>query len=165
MRNTSVKAIAFGGMLSAVCVGIMCMGTLIPLATFICPVLVTLTGYGVIRFCGRKIAWCWYAAVAILSALLAPDKEAAALFIFIGYYPFVKLWFDRYRLGWLGKLLLFNCAIGLMYFLLLRLSGMADLAEEYAQLGIWGSVIMLLLGNATFFLVDRLLSLIAEKMK
>ena len=165
MRNQLVKSIALGGMLSAVGVGIMSMGTIIPVATFICPVIVTLVGYIVFRACGKKLAWCWYGAVSVLSALLAPDKEAVAVFIFIGYYPFLKPWFDRFRFGWIGKLLFFNAAIGILYFLLLQLFGVADLVEEYSQLGLWGSIIMLVLGNVTFFLVDRLLTMLAKKVK
>ena len=163
MRNNSVKAIAAGGMFAAGALVIMCMGSLIPLATFVCPMFATLTGYVVFRMCGNKTAWCWYAVVALLSVLLAPDKEAAAVFVFLGYYPFVKPWIERFRFAWIGKLLLFNIAIGILYFLLLKLFGMADLASEYAQLGLLSGVIMIVLGNITFFLLDRLLTKLTSK--
>lgn len=165
MRNNSVKTIALGGMLAAVALIIMCLGGLIPLATFVCPMLATLTGLVVFRTSGKKIAWCWYGVVAFLGALMAPDKEAAAVFVFLGYYPFVKPWFDRHRFGWIGKLLLFNCAIGIMYFLLLNLFGMSELAGEYAELGLLGGIVMVLLGNVTFFLLDRLIAKLSRKMK
>ena len=83
MRKTPAARIALGGMLAAVALVIMCLGGLIPLATFICPMLATLTGFLAFRFCGKKIAWCWYFAVAVLSLLMSPDKEAAMIFLFL----------------------------------------------------------------------------------
>ena len=163
MRNKSVKSVALGGMFAAVALVIMCLGGLIPVATFVCPMLATLTGYMVFRLTDNKTAWCWYGAVAVLSTLLAPDKEAAAVFAFLGYYPFVKPWFEKYKFGWIGKVALFNCAIGIMYFLLFKLFGMDELAQEYEELGKWGGIIMLLLGNATFLLLDRLLTKLSRK--
>jgi len=165
MRNNSVKSTALGGMLAAVALVIMCLGSLIPLATFICPMLATLTCFIVFRACGKQTAWCWYGVVSILSALMAPDKEAAAVFVFLGYYPCVKPWFDNRRCGWIGKLLLFNSAIGIMYLLLLKLFGMSELAGEYAELGLLGIIVMVLLGNVTFFLLDVLLSKLARNGK
>ena len=163
MRRNSVKALALGGMLSAVSLVIMCLGGLIPLATFICPVLAILTGHLVYCTCGRKIAWCWYGVVAILSALLAPDKEAAAVFVFLGYYPIIKSRFDSTRFGWIGKFLLLNCAIAVMYWLLLNLFKMDHLVQEFDTIGIYGTIVALAIGNVTFFLVDRILGMLRKK--
>ena len=163
MRNKSVKSVALGGMFAAVALVIMCLGGLIPFATFVCPMFATLTGYVVFRSCGGRTAWCWYAVVSVLSALLAPDKEAAAVFMFLGYYPFLKPRFEKSRFGWIGKILLFNCAIGIMYLLLLKLFGMVELTQEYEELGAWGGAIMLVLGNVTFLLLDRLLTKLSRK--
>lgn len=163
MRNKSVKSVAFGGVFAAVALVIMCLGGLIPFATFVCPMFSTLTGYIVFRCCGGKTAWCWYVVVAVLSVLLAPDKEAAAVFVFLGYYPFLKPWFEKYKFGWIGKIVLFNCAIGIMYFVLLKLFGMDDLMQEYEELGAWGGAIMLVLGNVTFILLDRVLTKFSRK--
>ena len=163
MRNNSVKAIALGGVFSAIAIVIMCLGGLIPFATFICPMIATIVCYIVFRCCDKKIAWCWYVAVAILSLLLAPDKEAAALFLFLGYYPIVKFQFEKHRFAWIWKALLFNCAIFVMYFLLFSIFGMAELSDEYAQLGMVGGFAMVLLGNVTFFLLDRLLTKLSKR--
>ena len=81
MRRGYAQIIALGGILAAVALVIMCLGGLIPLATFVCPMLCTITGYIVFRFCGRRIAWAWYGVVAFLSVLLAPDKESAAVYV------------------------------------------------------------------------------------
>lgn len=154
---------ALGGVLAALSVVIMCIGGMIPLSTFVCPMLAMLAGHAVFRACGRKTAWCWYVATALLSILLGPDKEAAAVFLFLGYYPFIKAGIERYKLSWLLKLLVFNVAIGVMYFLLLQFFGMAELAYEFAELGLWGGVITAVLGNTAFLLFDYLLTKIMRK--
>ncbi len=163
MRKNNTHAIALGGVLAAVAIVIMCLGGLIPVATFVCPMLCTITGYIVFRRCGRRIAWAWYGAVSILAILFAPDKEAATVYCFLGYYPYIKNVFAKHKFGWVGKLLLFNGAVGIMYSLLIYLFGMTELLQESEEFGLIGLVIMLLLGNATFFLLDRLLTILDKK--
>ena len=158
MRNSLAKNIALGGMLAAVAVVIMCLGGMIPLATFICPMLCVLIQYVVLRFCGRKIAWAWFAAVAILGLLLGPDKEAALVFCLLGSYPMLKPWLEKSRLHILWKILIFNSAVALLYGLLLRLMGLDTLAKDYATMGTVGLVLCLVLGNVTFILLDLLLT-------
>jgi hypothetical protein len=162
MRKTA-QAVALGGMMSALAVVIMCLGTIVPIATFICPAFAMITGQITVCFCGRKFGWCWYGVVTILSLLLSFDKEAAVTFTFLGYYPMIKFWFDRYRIGWIGKLVYFNFSIAIMYFLLLQLLGMADLAGEYAELGKVGILMMLIMGNITFFMLDIILSRFSDR--
>lgn len=158
MRNNGAKQIALGGMMAALAVVIMSLGGMIPSATFVCPMLCCLILQIVRTICGDRMAWAWYGAVAILSLLMGPDKEAAAVFVFLGYYPILKPKFDKSRLKWVWKLLYFNVVILAMYWLLIHLFGMAQLAQEWEELGIWMTGIMLLLGNVTFFLLDRVLS-------
>lgn len=163
MRNNNTKTIALSGMLAAVALVIMCLGGMIPLATYICPMLCAVTACLVMHFCGRRLAWVWYAAVAILSLLLSPDKEAAGVFLLLGYYPMVKPVLERSRLRILWKLLLFNGAVALLYGFLLKLMGVEDMADE--TFGLIGLAVMLLLGNLTFFLMDRVLTMIAGKLR
>ena len=163
MRNTLAKKIALGGVLAALAVVIMCLGGMIPLATFICPMLCAIIQYLVLRFCGQRVAWAWFGAVALLGILLGPDKEAALVFCLIGCYPILKPLFEKSKLRFLWKILFFNCAVGLLYGLLLKLFGMDAVMAEYEALGIAGLAVMLLLGNACFFLLDRLLTMISRK--
>ena len=163
MRNTLAKKIALGGVLAALAVVIMCLGGMIPLATFICPMLCAIIQYLVLRFCGQRVAWAWFGAVALLSILLGPDKEAALVFCLIGCYPILKPLFEKSKLRFLWKILFFNCAVGLLYGLLLKLFGMDAVMAEYKALGIVGLAAMLLLGNACFFLLDRLLTMLSRK--
>ena len=158
-RQTNAKQVATGGVFAALAVVVMCLGGLIPVATFVCPMVCCLIVKVVMGACGNKTAWTCYAAVAILSVLLAPDKEAAGIFVFLGYYPLVKPKLDAAKLGLLWKFLLFNSSIAVAYFLMLKLLGMGELAEEYAGMGAALVALMLVLGNVTFFLLDRLLDL------
>ena len=158
-RPTNAKLVATGGVFAALALVVMCLGGLIPVATFVCPMACCLIVKVVMGACGKRTAWTCYAAVAILSALLAPDKEAAGIFLFLGYYPMVKPRLDSVKLGFLWKLVLFNASIALAYFLMLKLLGMGELAEEYAGMGIFLTAVMVVLGNVTFFLLDRLLEL------
>ena len=157
MRRGEARVIAFGGMMAALAVTISFLGGFIPIATFTCPIISMLILAYVTRLCGRRIGWAWYGAVAILGLMLAPDKEAAAVFAFIGFYPIVKPRFDRMKWGILLKAVLFNSLILLMYGLLIYLLGMDQLAAEFRDMGRILTAITLILGNAVFFLLDKVL--------
>ena len=165
MKKTPATIIAFGGIMAALALVIMNMIGLIPIATFVCPMLCMMILQLVLRFCGSRIGWAWYGAVAILSVLLAPDKEAAAIFVSLGYYPILKPKLDQMRSGKLLKLLLFNCVILLMYWLLINLFGLAYIVKEYRELGIAMTVFTLLTGNLIFFMLDKILGRIATMTK
>ena len=152
-----VKSTALGGVMAALALVIMCLGGMIPLATFVCPMLCMLLLQLIFRQCGARIGWAWYGAVALLSVLLGPDKEASAIFLLLGYYPLVKPWLERLPLPWLWKVIFFNAVILLMYRILIVLFGMAALAEEFQQMGNLMLGVTLVLGNVTFVLLDRIL--------
>lgn len=158
MRNQS-KTMALGGVTAALAVVIMCMGTLIPLATYVCPVLCALLLSTVFRVCGEKIAWVWYAAVAILSLLLCPDKEAAGAFAFLGYYPVVKPKIDKLPLRWFWKMVLFNGMTFILYGLLIYVFGLNEIMDDLNSIGFVMGVVTLMLGNITFLMLDRLLGM------
>jgi len=157
MKKTPATVIAFGGMMAAVAMVIMNLVGLIPVATYVCPMLCMMILTLVLRFCGSRIGWAWYGAVAILSVLLAPDKEAAAIFVFLGYYPMLKPKLDGIKSGTVLKVLLFNSVILLMYWLLIHLFGLAQIAQEYRELGVAMTIVTLLTGNLIFFMLDRIL--------
>lgn len=163
MRNTNAKNMALSGVLAAVAMVIICLGGLIPLATYVCPVLCALLLHTVLLLCGKRYAWAWYAAVALLSLLLGPDKEGALVFVMLGYYPIVKPLIEKSRLRFLWKLLLFNAAIGLIYSVLLQLLGLGAVTAETEELGMLGLAVLLALGNLVFFLLDRLLTMLERK--
>lgn len=148
---------ALGGILAALAVIFMSLGTLIPIATYACPLLCAMLLQLVLKLCGQKIALGWFGAVSILSLLMAPDKEAAAIFLALGYYPILKPRMDSLRGKWFWKGLFFNGVILITYWLLMHLVGFDQLSSEFAEMGMVMTVILLVLGNLTFFLLDKLL--------
>lgn len=161
--KTPASTIALGGVMAALAVTIMCFGGLIPVATFVSPMLCIILLQVILNLCGRRIAWAWYGAVAILGILLSPDKEAAAVFVFFGYYPIVKPIMDRAKLSAIWKILLFNISVIVMYWLLLRLFGLSELESDFDGISGAMAAVLLGLGNITFFLLDKLLGM--EKIK
>ena len=163
MRQNDAKSIAIGGMMAAVAIVIMCLGGIIPIATYVCPMLGSILLAIVVRLCGKRIGWAWYAAVALLSLLLGPDKEAAIVFVFLGYYPIVKGWVDRRKLPFLWKLLIFNTAIAVMYALMIYLFRLEQVVQEFQGLGIVLTVITLILGNAALFMLVLVLGRLSRR--
>ena len=150
--------IALGGMLAGAAVVLMSVGTIIPVATYAAPVLCMLICQVVCRLCGSRIAWAWYGAVAVLSLLLAPDKEAAAVFLVLGYYPILKPKLDHLKGKLLWKALYFNGSILALYWVLLNIIGMRQLLSDFEGVGFAMTAVLLILGNVTFFLLDHLLT-------
>ena len=164
MRSNTRK-IALGGMLAAVCVVIMCLGGLIPVATYVCPMLCCMTQFIVLRFCGKRLAWTWFVVVSILSLIMSPDKEAALVFAAVGCYPILKPFFESQRLGLVLKLVYFNAMVVLVYAIMIYVLGMQDVAAENAEFGVIGLIILFALGNTTFLLLDRVLSIMEKRFR
>ena len=151
------RQMALGGIFAALAVVIMSLGGLIPVATYVCPMLCMMLEAMVLCLCGKRVAWAWYGAVAILGLLLGPDKEAAAVFAALGPYPIFKLRMDQWKGKWLWKGLYFNSVILALYWLLMHLFGMDALVKEFAELGSFLTILTLILGNVVFLLVDKVL--------
>ena len=149
--------------MAALALVVMCLGGMIPLATYVCPMFCAVLLMVVLKRTGSRIGWAWYGAVSILSMLLGPDKEAAAVFVFLGYYPILKPWLDKRKLAILWKLVLFNAAIFAMYSVLIYVFGLADMAAEFEELGMVLTIVTLVLGNATLFMLDVLLTLLGKR--
>lgn len=164
MRNQA-KLIAFGGIFAALAMVIMCLVGLIPIATYVCPMLCAVICSVVLKYTGSRITWAWYFTVAILSLLLAPDKEAAFVFLFLGYYPIIRAYFKKSFWGRGLKLVYFNASVCALYAILIHLLGMNALREEYAEFGLVGLGILLVLGNACFVMLDFLLGRIQKNGK
>lgn len=147
--------IALGGVLSALALVIMCLGGLIPVMTYVCPMLCLVLLSVVHQQCGTRIAWAWYGATAILALLMAPDKEAAMLLTFLGYYPILKPRLDAIRpaaLAWVIKLVLMSISVGAAYALLIWVLGMDEIVADFKGAGIlmaaamWVMALLCLIG-------------------
>ena len=153
-----------GGVFAALAVLIMNLGGLIPVATYAGPTVCMVLLSAVNLTCGSRIGWAWYGAVSLLSLLMSPDKEAAAVFTFIGYYPLLKPKFEMCKLKLLWKLLLFNGTMVLLYSILIRIMGVeAVMGEE--NVGKMMLIVLLILGNVTFLAMDRMLTILQLRLR
>lgn len=156
--NRSSRKMAVSGMMVALGTAVMLLGGVIPLATFCCPALAGLVLIPPVFDCGRTYAWSAWAAIALLGLMLCPDKEAALLFVFQGYYPVLKWDIDvRIRRPWprrLVKLALWNIAIGLMYALIFFVLKLDQIMADYRDATLAMTLLTLMLGNVTLMLYD-----------
>ena len=159
----NARVMALGGVTAALAVVIMCLGGIIPVATFVCPVLCCILLQISLKRLGKQGAWVLYAAVSFLVLLLGPDKEAAAVFVFLGYYPIIRTKFPKGLLGWLVKLVYFNAVILVLYWLLLQVLGIDRVVSDYSGIGFTMAAILIALGNVTFVMLDRLLVMYERK--
>lgn len=159
MRSSNTRRIALCGVLAALAVALMFLGGTVAFASIACPVLASLVLIPVYAECGNRWGLLWFLAVTALAALLAPDKECAILFAFFGYYPMLRHRFGRLRSGVLRracKLLYVNAAIFAAYGLMLFVFKMEAQTREFAEMEQWMLAALLLLGNITFVVYDKL---------
>ena len=153
------KQIALGGVFAALAVVILLLGGIIPVGTYLAPMLASIPLVILLAELPKALCSGWYAVVAILGVLLCPDKETAFVFVFLGWYPIAKPALDRLprlpRL--LCKLLIFNAAVAALYALLILVFQLEALVREAREAGLALLIGLLLLGNVTFLLFDLLL--------
>jgi hypothetical protein len=109
----------------------------------------------------RAVKWgvLTYAAAAVLSMLIVPEKEAMTYFILIfGYYPILRGYFHKITFipaMILTKLLFFNAAAVLSFTIVVNMfvaiEQVMDGLEDFGKYAIY---ILLLMGNAAFFFYD-----------
>ena len=145
---------AYCGMAAALCVALMLLGAVIPIAMFIAPALAGFLIATVCVECGRTMALTAYAAVSLLALFFVPDKEVALIFVFLlGYYPLVKPRFDRIR----PAVLRCNASVLAMYGLLLVLIPAGSISQELRTTAWIVTLSTLAMGNVAFLLYDRAL--------
>lgn len=153
MKKLSFQ-IAFGGIVTALCIILMFSVGLFPVLVYVFPMLSSILISMLSYECGTKTAVVSYASVSLLSLILSPDKESALLFLsFFGYYPILSKYIDRLKsavLRWLSRLLIFNAAMIASYFVLSRIFTAVTLDD----FGKWTAPILLALGNLTVIVYD-----------
>lgn len=114
MSDKSAR-IAIGGVFSALCLLFMFLTAVLPLATFMAPMLAGVALLVVRIENGAKTALLVYVSVSLLAVFIVPDIDAKFLFIaFFGYYSALLPLFERIfpaLLRWIIKLLVFNGAM------------------------------------------------------
>lgn len=161
MIRKATKQLALCGVLAGLCTVLMCLGGMLPGATYCAPLLASLVLLPAREEYGAKPAWLLFAASALLSLMLSADKEAAVLFLALGWYPLVKASLDALRprvLSRLCKLAIFNAAVAAAYALLLFVLVLDALRAELGAMGTALLLALLLGGNLVFLIYDRLLA-------
>lgn len=145
---------AFGGMMTAVAIVIMALGSIIPLNTYTCPVVCIFLTRPVLERCGRTVGWCYYLAVMILSLILAPDREAAMVYTVLGYYPMIRPLFEKLGpVKKVAKVIFFTAMGALSYYLLLLVMGVeAAIGEGWLLIAV-----SVLLWDVLFMRLDYML--------
>lgn len=154
------KELALSGMMAALGTVIMCLGGIIPIALYACPILASAVLLPVREDCRRAYGWCCYAAIAGLSVVLCPDKEAALVFAFLGYYPLVKPGIDRLKrpvLRLLTKVAVAAVSMGAMYWLAIFVLQLASVVEELKTQAAWMLWVTVGMGLVVFLVYDVLL--------
>ena len=154
MRQQSRK-VALCGVLCGLAVVVLLLGGLFSLAVYCAPLLAMAVLLPVLEEYGPGTAGAAYGAVAILALLLVPDREAALVYVFFGWYPLL-----RPRIAALPSLpvrLVFRLGVcGLSMFLLygvtIRLLGLTAVTEELG--GGWLTAALAAMGCAVFLLLD-----------
>ena len=146
------------GVMCGLSIVLMLSGSIIPFATFCAPAMSGLLLMPVAVECGMRLAWVCYGAISALAVLFVPDKEMAAIFVFLfGYYPLLKAYIQRIPgrgLQFLVKAGFFNGAVLAMYGMLLFIFPMPSLVEEFAQTAQWMLAALLVMGNVCFWIYD-----------
>lgn len=154
--------VAIGGVAAALCLLLMFCTGLVPFATYALPALSGVVLVAVVAEMGWRTAMVVYAAVALLSLGIVPDREAAMLFIFFfGYYPVIKGLLERLPTKILQiavKFVLFNVAIVLSYLVIIYVLGIPDILESFGDFGRWSALVLLGMGNVVFWVYDFALS-------
>lgn len=155
------KRIAFGGVLAALGSALM-LASYFPYLTYAIPCAAGLiTAVAAIELSKRE-AYIIYVVTAIITLLFA-EPEAKLLYIFFfGYYPVLKISLEKIKirpLEYVVKFAIFNAAVLLVYNVFAVLFGvdMSDMGD----FGRYTSVILLVLGNAVFFVYDILIDRLA----
>ena len=154
---------ALCGMMAALSVVILCLGGMIPLATFACPMLAMLCLIPIVCEYGAGTALLVYGAVSILALLLGPDKEIVLLYVFLGWYPGVRprLAVIPRTVRWAVKCALFTMTVTAMYAIVLHLFRLEAVVEEFAGYSTAMVLSLMALGNVTFLVFDQLLDRMA----
>ncbi len=146
------------GVMCGLSIVLMLSGSIIPFATFCAPAMSGLLLMPVAVECGMRLAWVCYGAISALAVLFVPDKEMAAIFVFLfGCYPLLKAYIQRIPgrgLRFLVKAGFFNGAVLAMYGMLLFIFPMPSLVEEFAQTAQWMLAALLVMGNVCFWIYD-----------
>ena len=159
-NSRRTKRVAVSGMMVALGVIILYMGSLIEVLDISMAAIASLLCIIAVIEYGRGYAWMVFGATALLAMLVLPEKFTPSLYaMLIGYYPILKELIERIGkksvfnqmgfevLRWTIKIIFFNCALVAFALVAVYLLNLPE-SEN------WMKITMLLLANATFVIYD-----------
>lgn len=150
--------VALGGVCASLCLFLIFMTCMFPFTQFAFPALAGIVLIAVIIENGTSTAILVYVAVALLSLIVVPDKEAALMFVgFFGYYPILKVKLERIplrALEYFCKFAVFNVSVVSCYLILIYLLGIDEVLDQSGVFGKYSIAILLVVGNVMFFIYD-----------
>lgn len=148
------RAIAFAGIISALCVVLLYLGSIIDVLDYsvsaLCGILITLIS---VEF-GNRIGVSVWIVSSVLSLLILPQKFSALLFVlFCGWYTFAKKLYERLPrfLSWILKFVTFNVVLSAIFFITLKVLMIKGV-------GFITVVGVIVLSNLVFVIYDILLT-------
>lgn len=149
--------ITLGGLLSALSIVIMFM-TFVPAGMYIFPAIAGMFMWVVRDYSSVKWGLLCYGATAIISLMLVPDLEAKLMFLFFfGYFPIIRQIISKKTnvfVSYILKLIIFNISAVLAYTLIFAFFPIEYLLEQMDELGDYGKLIFLGIGNIGFIAYD-----------
>ena len=95
MRKTESQKIALCGMLGALSVVLLLLGSALQIGTYAAPMLAAFLLIPVLEEYGTRYALTLYVCVAILAVLFVPETELALFYVLVmGYYPVLRVKLD-----------------------------------------------------------------------
>ena len=154
--------VALGGVVASLCILLMLMTGFFPFLTYAAPAAAGFLLIAVIVDCGYRWAMLVYLVVALLSIFVVPDKQAAMIFVFLGYYPVLKDYLDHHMksraVQCIIKFVVFNLSILAAYGLMIYVFQMPDVMTEMGTLGQFTGLVTLLAGNIVFIVFELALT-------
>ncbi len=159
MRGNTAK-IAVCGVVSALSVVMMMFEGLVQVASIAIPAIAGCLLIPIVAEAGAGWALGSYGATAALCMFIAPDREAALIYLlFFGYYPVLFAWLSKIRspvLCWLAKLGIFNIAAALEAALTVYVLGIPWEDIPFLPMP-WSLIALAVLANLVFVLYDKTL--------
>lgn len=126
MRKTESQKIALCGMLGALSVVLLLIGSALQIGTYAAPMLAAFLIIPVLEEYGPRYALTLYATVSILAVLFVPETELAFFYVLVmGYYPVLRVKLNTIKsrwVRWIIKFAVFNAATVLVYLCCLHCS-------------------------------------------
>ncbi len=161
MRQKTYRT-ALGGVLSALALAVVFMGSVFPFSEYLGLVIASLCVMLFRTEFGGKSSFLMYLSVSLLSLFISPSIESSLLFTaFLGWYPIIKKPVEAHTkqpFTLLIKYALVNISVLSLYYFLLHVLQLTALTEDFLGEPAWMTVVLIVLYNITFYFYDRILT-------